>query len=124
MKHILKPKAYLRYGDDFILIETDGGKLKSFRTQAAAFLQEQLKLNINPKSDKIPKAKHGLRFLGVILWPSGRKLNKRNQARIKKRLSPTNIASYRGMLLKHSNKKNHKAFHWLIYEELEHQFLN
>lgn len=94
VKHNLKPKAYLRYGDDFIMVEPCLWKLNLFRARASDFLQNILKLQINPKSDKIFKVSHGLKFLGVVLWPSGRKLNKRNVSRIRAKLAPNNVGSY------------------------------
>lgn len=118
VKHVLKPKAYLRYGDDFILLDTDLEKLKSFRTAVTSFLKDELKLKINPKSDKIIKAKWGLKILGVTIWPRGRVLNKRNKGRIHQRLSLKNVASYRGIVLRYSNMKKMKKLSWIILEKL------
>lgn len=118
VKHQLKPKAYMRYGDDFILVETDSEKLKSFRVQTTDFLNNELKLQVNPKSDKIVKARQGLKLLGVKLWPSGRNLLKRNLSRTKERLKVNNIASYSGLIKQHGNKKQIKEFNWLVYEKL------
>ena len=110
VKHILKPKEYLRYGDDFIMIEPDLHKLSLFRTLAAEFLQNILKLQFNPKSDKIFKARYGLKFLGVVLWPNGRKLNKRNFARMYGKLALNNSGSYFGVMKYHANyKKTRRA---------------
>ncbi|MFA7278130.1 MAG: hypothetical protein WC101_04065 [Candidatus Gracilibacteria bacterium] len=79
------------------------------------FLRDSLGLELNAKNDKIIKARHGLRFLGVIIWPRGRKLNTRSVGRIHTHLNEKNIASYRGLLLKHMSQKK-KEFHWKIYE--------
>ncbi|MFH0837702.1 MAG: RNA-directed DNA polymerase, partial [Patescibacteria group bacterium] len=85
VKHKLKAKYYLRYGDDFILIHHDLEKLKTLRGHIVLFLLEKLKLNLNPKHDKILKTSHGLKFLGAIIRPEGRSLNRRNRKRIKNR---------------------------------------
>lgn len=108
----------MRYGDDFIMVEANVQKLNFFRTKAIGFLKNTLKLSINPKSDKILKANWGLRFLGVILWPHGRKLNKRSTNRIKARLDCRNAASYRGLVMQHGSRKSAKQFSWLIHEML------
>lgn len=118
VKHNLKPKAYLRYGDDFIMIEPDLPKLNFFRAQAADFLRKTLKLHFNPKSDKIFKAHQGLKFLGVILWPSGRKLNRRNFARVYEKLTVNNVGSYYGIMKYHANYKRTRGFYWYISEKL------
>lgn len=118
VKHILKPQAYLRYGDDFIFIEQNPQTLLALRQKATDFLLEQLQLRINLKSDHILKPKQGLKFLGVVLWPSGRTLNKRNVKRGSVRLNHQNAASYRGFILKHGNKKKYKELNWLVFEKL------
>lgn len=118
VKHWVKPKAYLRYGDDFIVIETDLKKLKFSRTKTIDFLNIKLKLQMNMKSNKIIKAAHGLKFLGVKLWPSGRTLNRRNHLRIKEKLKMNNISSYSGLITKHGNVKQMKYFNWLVYEKI------
>jgi len=118
VKHTLKAKTYLRYGDDFILIETGLEKLNFFRTRTVDFLKNELKLAVNLKSDKIMKTAHGLKFLGVKLWPSGRTLSRRNLLRTRKRLKSNNISSYSGFMKKHGNDKQIKYLNWLICEKL------
>ncbi len=112
VKHIQKPKAYLRYGDDFVLFEMEKEKLENMRTEIIAFVSEHLKLPLHPKNDLIFKAKHGLKFLGTELWSSGRRLTKRNKTRIASRLSLRNVASYSGVISKHGGRKMLKWFHW------------
>lgn len=118
MKHKLQAKAYLRYGDDFIIVETDPEKLKFSRTKTIDFLKNELKLTVNPKSDKILKQTHGLKFLGIKFWFSGRTLNKRSLKRATERLNPSNISSYSGLIKKHCNKKHQKYFDWIVYEKI------
>ena len=108
----------MRYGDDFLIIEIDLAKLKFLRNETIAFLEKQLRLKINPKSDKIVKFRHGLKYLGVKLWPSGRTLNKRSLSRAENRLNTKNISSYSGLIKKHTKTKLIKKFNWLIYEKI------
>ena len=115
VKHSLKPQEYMRYGDDFILIAAKKEELEVFRGRVITFLRDSLGLELHGKNNKISKARHGLRFLGVIIWPRGRKLNARSVRRIHTRLNEKNIASYRGLLLKHMPQKK-KEFYWKIYE--------
>lgn len=114
----LKPKAYVRYGDDFILIENDPGKLKSYRIATITCLKGRLKLDMNIKNDKMMRAKQGLKFLGVKLWPYNRHLNKRSLLRSKEKLYYNNIPSYSGLIRNHGNYKQLRHFNWLIYEKL------
>lgn len=116
VSHELRPSAYLRYGDDFLLLEMDLKNLEAMRNKVAAFLSNELKLSLNPKHDLIVKARHGLKFLGVELWPSGRRLSKRNKARIGVRLSLENVASYNGVISKHGGPKLEKWLDWKLHK--------
>lgn len=116
VKHKLKPKAYLRYGDDFLLFDMDEKRLKNMREEAIKFISNVLKLPIHSKNDLIFKAKHGLKFLGVILYQTGRKLNKRMSNRIKTELGTRNASGYWGVIKKHSNQKAIEEFQWRLVE--------
>jgi hypothetical protein len=118
VKHELQAKAYLRYGDDFIIVENDFEKLKLFRIKTTDFLKNELNLTVNPKSDKILKPAHGLKFLGIRFWPSGRTLNKRSLKRATERLNCSNISSYSGLIKQHCSKKFQKHFDWMTCGEI------
>lgn len=118
VKHALKPQAYLRYGDDFILIEKSKGNLLKMKEATVNFLKLKLNLTLHPKNDIIIKAKQRLRFLGVEIFPKGRRLNKRNSARAQNRLSAGNVISYSGLVRKHGNKKRVKEFNWIVLRKL------
>lgn len=118
VKHYIKPKAYLRYGDDFIVIENDLAKLKADKEKIDKFLNSELRLEINPKNGIIIKARQGLKFLGVEIFPRGRRLNKRNLKRTRERLDLSNVSSYSGLIKKHCNSKKIKRFNWEILEKI------
>jgi len=122
VKHELKVKFYLRYGDDFIVLENSLEKLKAVRAAVGRFLMDELKLQVNPKSDKILKVSDGLRFLGVKLWSLGRTLNRRNLARVRERLKPDNASSYCGLVKKHGNAKEVKRLQWLVCEKILNEY--
>ena len=118
VKHIIKPQAYLRYGDDFIIISKSIGQLKIIRRKIIEFLKTKLKLEINAKNDIIIKARCGMKFLGVRIYPKGRKLSNRNWRRAKEKLNRRNISSYSGLVKQHSKEKRIKEFNWLVLEKL------
>jgi len=122
VKHELGVKCYLRYGDDFILVCEDLEKLKEFRGRVIQFLMNELRLEMNPKNDKIIKAGHGLRFLGVVIKPDERNLNKRNRKRIQNRINYKNVGSYYGLVKNHTLSEFSHEFDWWIYELLESEF--
>lgn len=118
VKHKLKLKYYLRYGDDFIVLGNNLDALQQVRNDVSNFLLDELKLQINPKSDRIMKASQGLKFLGVKIWPTGRTLNKRNCVRVRSRLVQNNVSSYSGIVKKHGSKKKIGEFNWLVLEKI------
>jgi len=122
VKHELKVKHYLRYGDDFILVYPDREKLNELREFTIGFLEDVLQLKMNPKNDKIFKAGQGLKFLGVVICPDGRILNRRNIKRIKNRINLKNVGSYYGLVNKHSLSEFRYEFDWWIYDLIESEF--
>lgn len=109
----------MRYGDDILIIENDLIKLKEQKELIIDFLKQDLYLEINQKNWFMGKNKQGIRFLGMDIFPKGRRLNKSNQNRIKERLNIGNVSSYRGTVINHSNGKSIKKFNWLAFERLK-----
>jgi len=118
VKHELKVKVYLRYGDDFVIVGRNLERLKEVRFAVSCFLVDEMKLQVNTKSDRIMKVTHGLWFLGVKLWPFSRSLNSRNQRRIVERLQAKNISSYSGIVKKHGDSRKVREFNWLVIEKI------
>jgi len=110
--HIIKPSAYMRYGDDFVVIAQDRDWLEEERTNIIDFIQKELKLVINSKNDIVVKTKQGIKFLGVEIFPNGRRLLSRNWQRAIRRVSLKNYASYYGLVRQHCSKKKKKYFDW------------
>lgn len=118
IKYVLKPQAYLRYGDDFIVIDRTFEKVAQHKSKVIAFLRNELYLEINPKNDIIVKAKCGVRFLGVWIYSKGRKLMERNWRRALDRVNYKNAPSYSGLIKQHENKKRIKLFNWEVLRRL------
>jgi len=112
-----KTRAYLRYGDDFLIFSQKLEKLEMIREDVIKFLEKELSLEVNIKNDKIVKVRQGIKYLGVMIYPSGRKLTKRNVVRINRRSSIRNSASYRSLLEKHQ-KQSLRTFNWQIMEKI------
>lgn len=104
--HSLKPLAYARYGDDFVIFMNSKEQLEELRLKVIEFLHKSLKLELHHSNDLIVKARQGIKFLGCWIYPKGRALTKRSWSRIKDRLNLANAASYRGLISQHTNKKN------------------
>lgn len=115
VKHWLRPLAYLRYGDDFIILAESKEKATELRFLAVKFLKDRLNLSINVKNDIIIKANQGLRLLGSIIYYNGRKLSKRNTRRISQQLNFKNISSYYGIINPFGRKELTK-FNWQVVD--------
>lgn len=118
IKHKIKPLRYLRYGDDFIVIDRNFIKLRTVQRTTIEFLTRKLKLKVNPQKNHIQKAEQGLNFLGVATYRTGRALNKRNRLRMRRNLTVKNITSYYGLIKQHENQKKMKEFSWRLVEKL------
>jgi len=119
IKHIMKPLHYLRYGDDFIVLDQTPEKLQVIQKETIEFLRKNLSLKVNDKKNLIRKVKHGLEFLGVVVYPDGRKLNTRNLQRIHQKLNLNNISSYYGLVKQHASYRKQKELEWLLLDKLE-----
>lgn len=69
VKHFLKIKYYARYVDDFVILSQDKEKLFLWKKEIENFLSEKLKLELNPKMEKLKLISNGIDFLGYIIRP-------------------------------------------------------
>lgn len=76
------------------------------------FLKNELQLTLHSKNNLIVKAAHGLKFLGVNLWPNGRRLTNRNRKRVFQKVNLRNLSSYHGLVSQHENRKLRKKLNW------------
>lgn len=100
IKHKLKVKYYLRYCDDFVIVDNNQMKLEKLIPDIAKFLRNELKLELHPIKVTIRKLKQGIDFLGYIVLLHYRILRTKTKRRMFKQVNANNISSYLG-LLKH-----------------------
>lgn len=111
IKEDLKCKYYVRYMDDFLILDTDKEKLKKYQSLIIEKINK-LNLNINNKSN-LYKSSNGYTFLGYKYQVVNNRLkvlfNKKTYKRIKKKLKylsthnkvqyKRSLASYNGYFL-------------------------
>ena len=68
VKHHLKAKYYIRYVDDFVILHEDKALLNKWRRQIDCFLNQHLDLTLHPHKQNIFPIRHGIDFLGYIVW--------------------------------------------------------
>ena len=112
IKHILKVKYYIRYADDFMILDQDKQYLENLIPIMGTFLQRNLKLQIHPGKIFIKTLASGMDFLGWIHYFDHRILRTITKRRMFKRLrnntNPQSIQSYFGMM-SHGNTYNIKS---------------
>ena len=98
VKHQLKAKYYLRYCDDFILLNPDRPVQNEQLDKICSFLTEHLKLDLHPNKIITRTYRQGIDFLGYVVRPCVRTLRTKTRQRILKNISEKNLSSYLGVL--------------------------
>ncbi|KKT41559.1 hypothetical protein A2W54_00975 [Candidatus Giovannonibacteria bacterium RIFCSPHIGHO2_02_43_13] len=111
VKHNLKIKYYVRYCDDFIILEQDTEILNYYIKEIRGFLENRLVLQLHPNKIVTRKWRSGIDFLGYITMPSYKVLRTRTKNRIFTKINDKNLQSYLG-ILKHCN--GYKISHAII----------
>ena len=109
VKHRLKAKYYVRYADDFAILDCSRTVLEHMLPHIAQFLRLRLILNLHPNKVSISTFASGVDFLGWVHFADHRVLRTSTKRRMLKRVqgleddSPT-TQSYLGML-RHGNAR-------------------
>ncbi len=67
VKHGLKCRYYVRYTDDFVLLDSSREKLADWMEEIRVFLGSKLKLRLNPGRTRLRPVSNGIDFLGYIV---------------------------------------------------------
>ncbi len=106
IKHKLKVHHYIRFADDFVVMNHDKDSLQKILIEIKDFLKHKLKLDLHPNKVFIKTFSSGVDFLGWVHTSYYRRLRTSTKRRMIKNLKnnpkPATTASYKGML-KHGN---------------------
>jgi retron-type reverse transcriptase len=106
VKRELKVKYYIRYADDFVILNNSKNDLDKLLPRISEFLTKELKLSLHPDKVSISTFASGVDFLGWVSFPSHRVLRTSTKNRMFKKfegeLKEETVASYTG-LLSHGN---------------------
>jgi len=86
VKQILKAKYYIRYVDDFVILDCSADKLSSFKERIAMYLQENLLLDLHPDKSRIITLNRGIDFLGLKIFTYHKLIKLRNIRTFKQKL--------------------------------------
>lgn len=84
VKQELRCRAYLRYCDDFMLFAPDKPTLHRWRRDIEDFLVT-LRLKIHKDKTRVFPVRTGISFLGFIVFPTHRRLQRQNGVRFRRR---------------------------------------
>jgi len=99
VRHDLRPLAYLRYGDDFIIFFPSKLAAEEANAHLTNFLTRDLKMTLNRKNSVIVKSRQGLRFLGHIISATELQVDNHTTAKIFKNARFHNLSSYKQLHL-------------------------
>lgn len=105
IKEKLKVKYYVRFADDFVILDPDKLTLERCKKEIEDFLVLSLKLEIKKENRYIRTLSSGVTFLGYKVFPRYIAVKTKNKKRFLAKVTSKNIHSYLGFL-KHcySNK--------------------
>jgi len=107
VKQNLKIPFYIRYTDDFVIIDENRERLFYWLSRIKQFLSNELLLKLHPNKIFIRKYRQGIDFLGYIQFPHHRILRRKTKKRIFKKIkrgaSEHSLHSYLGVL-SHANE--------------------
>ena len=115
IKHRLKTKYYIRYMDDFLILDFDKKKLQRIKEEIHRFLQARLKLELHPKKANIFPADKGIDFLGYQIYRNYKLLRKSTVKRFIKRTKFYQKMLNKGLLAE--EKFNNSLQSWTTYAE-------
>lgn len=85
IKEDLNCRSYIRYVDDFVVLDDDKQRLWGVRKEIEEYL-DGLRLKLNPRKSGIHRVCDGIPFLGYRVFPTHRLLDKGNALRMRRRM--------------------------------------
>jgi hypothetical protein len=82
IKQELKIKYYIRYCDDFLILDTNRNYLKKLTYKIGDYLEKELRLSLHPNKIIIGKYRQGVDFLGYVVFPHNRILRVKTRKRM------------------------------------------
>ncbi|MEK6893090.1 MAG: RNA-directed DNA polymerase [Nanoarchaeota archaeon] len=87
VKYDLGIKYYIRYVDDFVILNSSKEQLQKWKEQIDEFLREQLKIELHPPKSRIISLSKGIDFVGFRNFYHHRLVRKRNIRKMEKRIN-------------------------------------
>ncbi len=86
VKHELKVKYYIRYMDDFIILDNCKLKLQNIRREVKGYLENKLLLYLQENVTCINRVSSGINFLGLRIFPNTLRIKNKNLKRVVRKM--------------------------------------
>jgi len=115
VKHRLWIKYYIRYMDDFLILDYNKKELHRTKEEIGEFLGDKLKLKLHPKKANVFPVGESIDFLGYRIFSTHRLLRKSTVKRFIKRTKDYQRKLTKGLMSE--EKFNNSLQSWLAYAE-------
>ena len=102
VKHKLKAKYYIRYVDDFVILDENFENLEKYEELIYTFLIENLKIELHPSKSKIVKLGRILNLLGFRVFYYHKLLRKANKRKFYRKFKEK-LELYRNRQISHQD---------------------
>lgn len=113
VKHTLKHRSYVRYCDDFLLLDESPDRLEEFKQNIGEFLKAKLRLSLNEKHGKVLPVSNGMDFLGYIIRQDYTLVRRRVVNNLK-----TKLADFERRLVQKTKNRTMLRYDYELLEEL------
>ena len=110
VKHYLRQKYYIRYADDFVILDQNEDLLAQLIPQIRTFLDQDLKLKLHPKKVSINKLSQGVDFLGYISFTHYRIIRSKTRRRMLKKMKVRFTEFYQGKINNESMRQTLNSY--------------
>lgn len=110
IKHNLRIKHYLRYCDDFVILDKNESSLIKFVDLIDIFLKEKLKLSLHADKIIIRKYHQGIDFLGYVVLPHYRVLRTKTKKRIFRKIQRRSYNLQTGLISEESFNQSLQSY--------------
>ena len=114
MKHKLKVKKYIRYADDFVIIDSNLEYLKNIVNLVEHFLNTRLDLELHPQKTEIRKLRQGIDFLGYVILPYHIILRTKTKKRMFRKIKENKVKLNQGLITKDSFNQSIQSYYGIL----------
>lgn len=98
IKHELRAEYYIRYVDDFVIVDDSPVRLDWFRERISRFLRERLALELHPEKSQVYPLHAGINFLGYRMFYHYKIPKKSNLRKLECRMAGYRRSSQMGLM--------------------------